>query len=39
LREIHFDEFSSLLRSRGNDRVDTRRYILGGIGLPFAEKR
>ena len=36
---VSIDEFSSLLRSRGNDRVDTRRYILGGIGLPFAEKR
>jgi len=36
---VSIDEFTSLLRSRGYDRVDTRRYILGGIGLHFAEKR
>jgi len=36
---VSIDEFSTLLRSHGYDRVDTRRHILGGIGLHFAEKR
>jgi len=32
-------EFSTLLRSSGYGQVDTRSYILGGIGLHWAEKK
>ena len=35
---LSIDEFSSLLRRTGYHRVDTRRYILGGIGLHWAAK-
>ena len=36
---VSIDEFSSLLRRAGYHAVDTRRHILGGIGLHWAEKR
>jgi len=36
---VSIDDFSSLLRQMGYAPVDTRRYILGGIGLHWAEKR
>ena len=35
---ISIDDFSTLLRRTGYGQVDARRYILGGIGLHFAEK-
>jgi len=35
---VSIDDFSSLLRRAGYGRVDARRYILGGIGLHWAEK-
>ena len=35
---VSIDEFSSLLRRTGYGQVDARRYILGGIGLHWAEK-
>jgi ubiquinone/menaquinone biosynthesis methyltransferase len=35
---VSIDDFSTLLRRTGYRRVDARRYILGGIGLHFAEK-
>jgi demethylmenaquinone methyltransferase/2-methoxy-6-polyprenyl-1,4-benzoquinol methylase len=35
---VSIDEFSSLLRRAGYHRVDTRRCILGGIGLHWAAK-
>jgi len=35
---VSIDDFSSLLRHTGYGQVDARRYILGGIGLHFAEK-
>jgi len=36
---VSIDDFSSLLRRTGYHHVDTRRFILGGIGLHWAEKR
>jgi demethylmenaquinone methyltransferase/2-methoxy-6-polyprenyl-1,4-benzoquinol methylase len=36
---VSIDEFSSLLRSTGYGQVDTRRFILGGIGIHWAAKR
>jgi demethylmenaquinone methyltransferase / 2-methoxy-6-polyprenyl-1,4-benzoquinol methylase len=36
---VSIDDFSSLLRRKGYQNVDTRRFILGGIGLHWAEKR
>ena len=36
---VSIDDFSSLLRRTGYRNVDTRRFILGGIGLHWAEKR
>jgi len=36
---ISIDDFSTLLRHTGYGQVDARRYILGGIGLHFAEKK
>lgn len=36
---VSIAEFSSLLRHSGYGRVDTRSYILGGIGLHWAAKR
>ncbi|MCU1234326.1 MAG: demethylmenaquinone methyltransferase [Candidatus Solibacter sp.] len=36
---VSIDDFSSLLRRKGYRNVDTRRFILGGIGLHWAEKR
>jgi demethylmenaquinone methyltransferase/2-methoxy-6-polyprenyl-1,4-benzoquinol methylase len=35
---VSIDDFSSLLGSRGYCRVSARRFILGGIGLHWAEK-
>jgi len=35
---VSIDEFSSLLRRKGYGRVDSRGYILGGIGLHWAAK-
>ena len=35
---VSIDEFSGLLRKTGYDRVNSRRYILGGIGLLWAYK-
>jgi demethylmenaquinone methyltransferase/2-methoxy-6-polyprenyl-1,4-benzoquinol methylase len=35
---VSIDDFSSLLRRTGYQKVDTRRYILGGIGLHWAVK-
>ena len=35
---VSIDEFSSLLRRSGYGPVDTRRFILGGIGLHWASK-
>jgi demethylmenaquinone methyltransferase/2-methoxy-6-polyprenyl-1,4-benzoquinol methylase len=36
---VSIDEFSSLLRRSGYRPVDTRRFILGGIGLHWASKQ
>jgi len=36
---VSIDDLSSLLRSTGYGRVDASRYVLGGIGLHWAEKR
>ena len=36
---VSIDEFSSLLRRAGYRNVDTRSYILGGIGLHWAAKQ
>jgi demethylmenaquinone methyltransferase/2-methoxy-6-polyprenyl-1,4-benzoquinol methylase len=36
---ISIDDFSSLLRHTGYGQVDARHYILGGIGLHWAEKQ
>jgi demethylmenaquinone methyltransferase / 2-methoxy-6-polyprenyl-1,4-benzoquinol methylase len=36
---VSIDEFSSLLRGAGYHAVETRRFILGGIGLHWAAKR
>jgi demethylmenaquinone methyltransferase / 2-methoxy-6-polyprenyl-1,4-benzoquinol methylase len=36
---VSIDDFSSLLRRTGYRNIDTRRFILGGIGLHWAEKR
>ena len=36
---VSMDEFSSLLRRSGYGSVDTRSYILGGIGLHWAAKK
>jgi demethylmenaquinone methyltransferase/2-methoxy-6-polyprenyl-1,4-benzoquinol methylase len=36
---VPIDEFSSLLRRAGYHAVDTRRFILGGIGIHWAAKR
>jgi demethylmenaquinone methyltransferase / 2-methoxy-6-polyprenyl-1,4-benzoquinol methylase len=36
---VSIDDFSSLLRRKGYQKVDARRFILGGIGLHWAEKR
>jgi demethylmenaquinone methyltransferase/2-methoxy-6-polyprenyl-1,4-benzoquinol methylase len=36
---VSIDDFSSLLERKGYQKIDTRRYILGGIGLHWAEKR
>jgi demethylmenaquinone methyltransferase/2-methoxy-6-polyprenyl-1,4-benzoquinol methylase len=35
---VSIDDFSSLLRRTGYRSVDSRKYILGGIGLHWAEK-
>jgi demethylmenaquinone methyltransferase/2-methoxy-6-polyprenyl-1,4-benzoquinol methylase len=35
---VSIDDFSSLLHRTGYHHVDTRRYILGGIGLHWAVK-
>jgi len=35
---VSIDDFSSLLRRTGYRKVDARKYILGGIGLHWAEK-
>ena len=35
---VSIDDFSSLLRNTGYGRVDARAYVLGGIGLHWAEK-
>ena len=35
---VSIDDFSSLLQTRGYSRVNSRRFILGGIGLHWAEK-
>jgi demethylmenaquinone methyltransferase / 2-methoxy-6-polyprenyl-1,4-benzoquinol methylase len=35
---VSIEDFSSLLHRTGYHRVDTRRYILGGIGLHWAVK-
>jgi demethylmenaquinone methyltransferase/2-methoxy-6-polyprenyl-1,4-benzoquinol methylase len=35
---VSIDDFSSLLHRTGYQQVDTRRYILGGIGLHWAVK-
>jgi demethylmenaquinone methyltransferase/2-methoxy-6-polyprenyl-1,4-benzoquinol methylase len=35
---VSIDEFSSMLRSNGYSEVRTRSFILGGIGLHWAEK-
>ena len=35
---VSIDEFSNLLRRKGYARVDTRGFILGGIGLHWAAK-
>ncbi|MGP8243383.1 MAG: ubiquinone/menaquinone biosynthesis methyltransferase [Bryobacteraceae bacterium] len=35
---VSIDDFSSLLRRSGYASVDTRRYLLGGIGLHWAAK-
>jgi demethylmenaquinone methyltransferase/2-methoxy-6-polyprenyl-1,4-benzoquinol methylase len=36
---VSINDFSSLLRRTGYGKVDTRGYILGGIGLHWAEKQ
>jgi demethylmenaquinone methyltransferase/2-methoxy-6-polyprenyl-1,4-benzoquinol methylase len=36
---VSIDEFSALLRRAGYHAVETRRFILGGIGLHWAAKR
>ncbi len=36
---LSIDEFSGLLRKTGYEKVNTRRYILGGIGLHWACKQ
>jgi demethylmenaquinone methyltransferase/2-methoxy-6-polyprenyl-1,4-benzoquinol methylase len=36
---VSIDEFSSLLRRTGYHAVETRRFVLGGIGLHWALKR
>ena len=36
---VSIDEFSSLLRGAGYHAVETRRFILGGIGIHWAAKR
>lgn len=36
---VSIDDFSSLLRHTGYGQVDARHYILGGIGLHWAEKQ
>jgi demethylmenaquinone methyltransferase/2-methoxy-6-polyprenyl-1,4-benzoquinol methylase len=36
---VSIDDFSSMLRRKGYRKVDAQRYILGGIGLHWAEKR
>ena len=36
---VSIEDFSSLLRRKGYRNVDAQRYILGGIGLHWAEKR
>jgi demethylmenaquinone methyltransferase/2-methoxy-6-polyprenyl-1,4-benzoquinol methylase len=36
---VSIDDFSSLLQRKGYQNIDTRRFILGGIGLHWAEKR
>ena len=35
---VSIEDFSSLLRRAGYQKVDARRFILGGIGLHWAEK-
>jgi demethylmenaquinone methyltransferase/2-methoxy-6-polyprenyl-1,4-benzoquinol methylase len=35
---VSIDDFSSLLQTKGYGRVNSRRFILGGIGLHWAEK-
>jgi demethylmenaquinone methyltransferase/2-methoxy-6-polyprenyl-1,4-benzoquinol methylase len=35
---VSIEEFSALLRRTGYGRVDERSFILGGIGLHWAEK-
>ena len=36
---VSIDDFSALLQKTGYGLLDTRRYILGGIGLHWAEKK
>ncbi len=36
---VSIDDFSSLLQKTGYKLLDTRRYILGGIGLHWAKKK
>src|SRR3954447_15711347 len=35
---VSIEDFSSLLRRTGYEKVDARRFLLGGIGLHWAEK-
>ena len=35
---LSINDFSALLRSAGYERIDTRSYVLGGIGLHWAAK-
>jgi ubiquinone/menaquinone biosynthesis C-methylase UbiE len=35
---VSIEDFSSLLHRTGYQQVDTRRYIMGGIGLHWAVK-
>jgi ubiquinone/menaquinone biosynthesis C-methylase UbiE len=35
---LSIEDFSSMLRNQGYHRVQTRRFLLGGIGLHWAAK-
>jgi demethylmenaquinone methyltransferase / 2-methoxy-6-polyprenyl-1,4-benzoquinol methylase len=35
---VSIDDFSSMLQTKGYRQVNARRFILGGIGLHWAEK-